>query len=124
MRLLRASFLLALLATPAFAAPPLRAAAEIDSLITALGRSGCDFQRNGSWYPSRKAEEHLGRKYAWLRDHDKVSSAEQFIEGAGTRSSVSGLAYHVRCPGRPVVDSGDWLRDRLREMRSRDSRTH
>jgi len=123
MRLLRVSFLLALLAAPVFAAPSPQAAAEIEHLITALGRSGCDFQRNGSWYPSRKAEEHLRRKYKWLRDHDKVATAEQFIEGAGTRSSVSGLAYHVRCPGRPVVDSADWLRDRLREMRSRDRRT-
>lgn len=119
MPLLRVSLVLALLATPAFAAPPPQAVTEIEHLITALGRSGCDFQRNGSWYPSRKAEEHLRRKYEWLRDRDKVATAEQFIQGAGTRSSVSGLAYHVRCPGRPVVESADWLRDRLREMRSR-----
>lgn len=119
----RLCFLLMLLVSPALAAPPPQAAAEIEHLITALGRSGCDFQRNGSWHPARKAEEHLRRKYKWLRDHDKVATAEQFIEGAGTRSSVTGLAYHVRCPGRPAVDSAGWLRDRLREMRSRDGRT-
>jgi hypothetical protein len=124
MPLLRLSFLLMLLVVPAFAAPPPRASAEIEHLITALGRSGCDFQRNGSWYPARKAEEHLRRKYKWLRDHDKGATTEQFIEEAGTRSSVSGLAYHVRCPGRPAVDSADWLRDRLREMRSREGRAH
>lgn len=123
MPLPRVFFLLALLASPAFAAPPPQQAAEIEHLITALGRSGCDFQRNGSWYPARKAEEHLRRKYKWLRDHDRVATAEQFIEGAGTRSSVSGLAYHVRCPGRSAMDSADWLRDRLREMRSRDGHT-
>ena len=116
--------LMALLAPAAFAAPPPRAAAEIEHLITALGRSGCDFQRNGSWYPSRKAEEHLRRKYEWLRERDKVATAEHFIEGAGTRSSVSGLAYRVRCPGQPVVDSADWLRGRLRELRIHDVRPH
>jgi hypothetical protein len=123
MRLLPASFLLVVVLAPAtLAAPPPQAAGEIEHLIAALGRSGCDFQRSGSWYPARKAEEHLRRKYKWLRDHDKVATAEQFIEGAGTRSSMSGLAYHVRCPGRPVVDSADWLRDRLREMRSGSGR--
>ena len=114
--------LLVLLAVPVTAAPPPVAAREINGLIVALGASGCDFQRNGRWYPARKAEEHLRRKYKWLRDHDKVATAEQFIEGAGARSSVSGRAYHVRCPGRPAVDSADWLRDRLREMRSRGGR--
>jgi hypothetical protein len=112
-----------LLASPVFAAPSPQAAAEIEHLITALGASGCDFQRNGSWHSARKAEEHLRRKYKWLRDRDKVATAEQFIEGAGTRSSVTGVAYHVRCPGRPAVDSAGWLRDRLREMRSRGGRT-
>ncbi|GAB3355534.1 DUF5329 family protein [Lysobacter tyrosinilyticus] len=124
MSLLRLSFLLALVTPTALAAPPPRAAAEIDYLITSLGRSGCDFQRNGIWYQAPKAEDHLRRKYEWLRDRNKAATAEQFIEGAGTRSSMSGLAYHVRCPGRPVVDSADWLRDRLHEMRGRDVRGH
>ncbi|GAB3366037.1 YfeK family protein [Lysobacter rhizosphaerae] len=106
-----------LLSLPAFSAPPPTAAREIDQLIAALGGSGCDFQRNGSWYPAAKAEEHLRRKYEWLREHDKVATAEQFIERAGTQSSMSGRAYSVRCPGKPVVDSAAWLRARLLEMR-------
>jgi len=106
-----------LLSLPAFSAPPPAAAREIDQLIAALGSSGCEFQRNGTWYPSAKAQEHLRRKYDWLREHDKVANAEQFIERAGTQSSMSGRAYSVRCPGKPVVNSAAWLRARLLEMR-------
>ena len=105
-----------LLAFPAGAQSPV-AAREIEGLIVALGSSHCDFQRNGSWYPAKKAEEHLRRKYDYLRERGKVANAEQFIALAGTRSSMSGRAYHVRCPGRPSVDSADWLRARLLEMR-------
>lgn len=112
------TFLLALLmVAPALAGPPPQATREIEQLITALGKSGCDFQRNGSWYAAAKAEIHLRRKYGWLRERDMVASAEQFIESAATRSSVSGRAYQVRCPGKPVVTSATWLQARLTEIR-------
>lgn len=104
-------------AVPAGAAPPPAAVREIEGLIAALGASGCDFQRNGSWYPAQKAEQHLRRKYEYLRERDKVATAEQFIELAGARSSMSGSAYRVRCPGKPVVDSATWLQGRLRALR-------
>ena len=105
-------------AAPAGAAPPPAAAREIEGLIAALGASGCDFQRNGSWYPAKKAEQHLRRKYDYLRERDKVATAEQFIALAGTRSSMSGRAYSVRCPGKPVVESAAWLQGRLRALRA------
>ena len=110
--------LLLCMAMPAVAAPPPTAVREIEGLITALGASGCDFQRNGSWYPSKQAEQHLRRKYDYLRERDKVANAEEFIALAATRSSMSGRAYSVRCPGAPVVDSATWLQARLREIRS------
>jgi hypothetical protein len=86
-----------LLLASAQAAPPPVSAGEIDRLIAAMGASGCDFERNGRWYPAKQAEEHLRRKYEWLRRRDLVASAEQFIERAGTQSSMSGRAYRVRC---------------------------
>ena len=106
-----------LLVLPAVAAPPAR---EIEQLIAGLGASGCDFQRNGSWYPAKKAEEHLRRKYEWLHERGQAATAEQFIEQAGSRSSVSGRAYQVRCAGHPVVTSAEWLRARLLELRRRE----
>lgn len=114
---LRVCLLLMFLAPPVFAAPPPQATAEIEHLIKAMGRSGCDFERNGAWHPAKKAETHLRRKYDYLRERDKVASAEEFIALAGSRSSMSGRTYRVRCAGLPVMDSADWLRARLRELR-------
>ena len=105
---------------PSLAAPHDPAAREIEQLIAGLGASGCDFQRNGSWYPPKKAEAHLRRKYEWLHERNMAATAEQFIERAGTKSSVSGRAYSVRCPGKPVLDSAAWLRARLLEIRKRN----
>lgn len=99
------------------APPPPQSEREIDRLITALGQSGCQFQRNGSWYAAADAQAHLRKKYAWLRKRDMVDSAEQFIQRAGTQSSISGQAYQVRCSGQPAVTSAAWLKARLAEIR-------
>ena len=117
LQLLLVLVLTLMIASPAGAAPPPAAAREIEGLIVALGASGCDFERNGSWYPAKKAEAHLRRKYDYLRERGGAGTAEQFIASAGTRSSMSGRAYRVRCPGKPVVDSAAWLQSRLRQMR-------
>lgn len=114
---LAASVILAAAAVPALAAPPAQAQREIDRLITALGQSGCQFQRNGSWYDAGAAQAHLRKKYDWLVKRDMVASAEQFIERAGSQSSISGQPYQVRCAGRPAVTSASWLNARLAEIR-------
>ncbi|HEV8695550.1 MAG TPA: DUF5329 domain-containing protein [Lysobacter sp.] len=112
------------LAGPALAGPPPQAAREIEQLMAALGQSGCDFQRNGSWYSAAKGEAHLRRKYEWLQERNLVDSAEQFIERAGSESSFSGRAYQVRCPGKAVVTSSSWLQTRLTEIRRRTPVAH
>ncbi|AWV07094.1 YfeK family protein [Marilutibacter maris] len=99
------------------APPPAAAAVEIDRLISALADSGCEFQRNGRWYDAGRAQSHLRRKLDWLVERDMVASAEQFIERAATRSSVSGRAYQVRCPDRPAEPSATWLRRALEGIR-------
>ncbi|MBX3710874.1 MAG: DUF5329 domain-containing protein [Lysobacter sp.] len=110
------------------AAPPARPAAkpadadtsqrEIEGLIAALGRSGCSFERNGEWYDGARARTHLGRKYDYLRRRDPAGSAESFIERAASRSSTSGRAYHVRCPGKPVESASAWFHRQLRDLRA------
>lgn len=114
---LASSVILAAATMPALAAPPAQAEREIDRLITALGQSGCQFQRNGSWYDASAAQVHLRKKYDWLVKRDMVDSAEQFIERAGSQSSISGTPYQVRCAGRPAVTSASWLNARLAEIR-------
>lgn len=90
---------------------------EIDALLDALGQSGCDFYRNGTWYDATRAEAHLRRKLDYIAKRESISSSEAFIEAAATRSSFSGEAYQVRCPGTASVPSADWLRGRLQAIR-------
>ncbi len=106
---------LLLLAAPAsFAGEPAPAAgAEIAYLFARLEASGCDFYRNGSRYGSREAAEHLRRKYRYLLERGMVSSAEEFIERAASKSSSSGKPYQVRCSGGMLTESGPWLRAEL-----------
>jgi hypothetical protein len=85
------------------------AVAEISYLLTSMGASGCEFYRNGSWYDSRTAQAHLQDKYDRLLAMDRIRTAEDFIEQAATRSSMSGKAYAVRCGQEASVSSSSWL---------------
>lgn len=63
---------------------------EIESLLSKLKASGCMFNRNGTWYSSEEAQAHLARKLDYLVDKEAVANAEQFIERAASKSSMSG----------------------------------
>lgn len=99
------------------AAPPTKAEREIEALIAGLGESGCEFERNGDWHDAGAAQAHLRSKYAWLRKRGLAKSAEQFIERGASASSLSGRHYRVRCPGKPVTESGIWFRAQLTRLR-------
>jgi len=102
----------------ALAAAPIPAVqAEIETLMNALESSGCDFNRNGSWYTAADAKKHLLQKLAYLNDKITLKSAEQFIEVGGSKSSMSGKPYLVRCPGATPIESQKWLLLRLNEIR-------
>jgi hypothetical protein len=100
------------------AAPPAMAQTEINHLLEFVGSSGCEFYRNGSWYDSRRAQAHLRSKYQWLAARDQINTAEDFIEKAATRSSLSGQPYEVRCGGTEAVTSNRWLHDELTRYRT------
>ena len=108
---------------PAQAAPPANAVAEINYLLDFVGRSGCKFFRNGSWYDSQRAQSHLRVKYNYLAAHDRIKTADDFIEQGATRSSMSGEEYQIQCEAGPVVPSNRWLRTALIDYRS-SSRQH
>ena len=116
----RVALLLCLVATSsiasAWAAPAAKARAEITGLMEALSASGCRFQRNGSWYGASDARAHLQRKYDYLLKKGKVDTAEQFIERAASRSSVSGRAYRVKCGG-SEQDASAWFELQLQRLR-------
>jgi Family of unknown function (DUF5329) len=118
-RLQIASLILALMLVPvARAAPPVMAQTEINHLLEFVGSSGCEFYRNGSWYDSKGAQAHLRSKYQWLAARDQINTAEDFIEKAATRSSLSGQPYEVRCGGGEAVTSNRWLHDELMRYRT------
>src|SRR5689334_3753235 len=68
--------------------------AEIDTLLSRLEQSGCEFYRNGSWYAATEAKTHLQRK---LKAAGAAGSTEQFIDALASKSSMSGKPYLVRC---------------------------
>jgi hypothetical protein len=109
--------MLGLLCLPARAESPANVQKEVDFLLGYIGRSGCEFYRNGIWHDAKTAQAHLRDKYAYLAARNRINTTEDFIEKAGTKSSVSGQAYEVRCKGRPTVTSSQWLREKLARFR-------
>lgn len=102
----------------AFADPtPAPVRAEIDAMLNRLETSGCQFLRNGSWHDGARAKAHLLDKLAYIGKRGTVQSAEQFIELAASRSSLSGRPYQVRCGGQAPVESRRWLGDQLTALR-------
>ena len=102
----------------AHAAPPAIAVTEINYLLDFVDRSGCKFYRNGSWYDSHRAQAHLRGKYDYLVARDRIKNAEDFIDQAATRSSVSGEAYQIQCEAGLAVPSNLWLRTALSSYRA------
>ncbi len=113
------ALVLAAASAGAVAAPSATAQREINGLMQALESSGCRFQRNGSWHDAAQARSHLQRKYDYLLKRDLADTAEQFIDRAASRSSISGKAYRVACPGAAEQEAGPWFLQRLRSLRER-----
>lgn len=102
-----------LVGAQATAAPSTSAPEDIQYLMDAIERSGCEFYRNGSWYAAAEARSHLASKYRQVDKRRPVRSAEDFIDWVGTRSSMSGEPYRVRCPGSDAMTSAEWFRHAL-----------
>src|SRR5215470_14737823 len=52
------------------------AQAEIEYLLGFVGKSGCEFFRNGTWYKSQSAEAHLRSKYKAVVARWPIDTAE------------------------------------------------
>ncbi|MBK7791379.1 MAG: DUF5329 family protein [Betaproteobacteria bacterium] len=104
----------------AVAAAPLSstARAEIDSLLSRLESSACEFNRNGTWHTAAEAKTHLLRKLKYLEDRDLVRDTEQFVERAAATSSITGQDYLVRCARGTPVSSRSWLLSQLQLLRA------
>lgn len=89
---------------------------EVKSLLDFVGNSHCQFIRSGSTYSAAQAKAHLQTKLDYLVRKDLVNSAEQFIDRAGSRSSMTGTPYKVNCDGKEQLSSV-WLTDELQRLR-------
>ena len=111
--------ILLLVAHPLWAAPAeTPARAEINVLLERLQSSGCQFNRNGTWYTAPEAKAHLLKKLEYLEKRGSVRSTEQFIDVAASKSSVSGKPYQVMCGNAAPVESRAWLIEELKAVRS------
>jgi hypothetical protein len=54
-------------------------------------------------------------KFHYYADRQQIGTAEQFIERAGSRSEMTGLAYELRCGGAggAIIPTRQWLMDTL-----------
>ena len=104
---------------PAIAQPVKNAQNEINYLLDFIEISGCEFYRNGSWYDSVRAQEHLRKKYDYLSVRDRIVTAEDFILKAASESSLSGIPYEIRCgDGCTTIATSKWLLAVLARYRS------
>jgi len=111
---------IAILAMPVWPAEPDAVTrTEVAHLLKYLETSGCQFQRNGSWYPPARAASHLNQKYEYMLKKGLVANTESFIEGAASESSASGKPYTVKCGNAAAVPSAAWLQDELRRFRTK-----
>ena len=102
----------------ALAAAPREVGREVDHLLLYIEQSGCDFYRNGSWYDGRRASAHLRLKYEYLSQRHEIASAEDFIEKAATRSSLTSQLYKVRCAPGAAGPTSPWLFEELAHYRA------
>ena len=94
------------------------AMAEIEHLLSYLKSSGCQFNRNGSWYDAEAAAAHLKKKYEYLLEDDELESADSFVVKAASESSMSGKPYLVSCRGGTEQASGSWFASELERYRA------
>ncbi len=87
---------------------------EVEYLLGFIGQSGCLFTRNGKSYSAVEARQHIGKKYNSVKK--RISSAEQFISYAATKSSITGEAYTVTCDA-DTLPSKQWLEAELNRFR-------
>jgi len=112
------TLMLSLMLVPAARAePPIITQIEVNFLLGYVDGSGCRFYRNGTWYDSKEAQDHLRDKYNYLSG-SSINTAEDFIEKAATKSSFSGKPYGVKCNDGVSLTSNKWLRDELARFRS------
>ncbi len=91
---------------------------EIAHLLAYIEKSGCRFYRNGTWHQDTKAaREHIEMKYTHFLKKGRITSAEDFITWAATKSEISGKPYLVKCGSDDAQPLAAWLTTELNRYR-------
>lgn len=92
--------------------------AEIEHLLGFLEKSGCQFNRNGSWHSAAEAAAHIRKKYNYLAGKNMLTDTESFIKKGASESSISGKPYIVKCVGQSDINSALWFGQELTAYRA------
>ena len=106
-----------LLMPVARAEPTITEQVEVNFLLGYVDGSVCEFNRNGAWHDSKKAQEHLRDKFKYMSARNLIITTEDFIEKVATKSSFTGRSYQVRCGDGVIMSSNQWLRAELARFR-------
>lgn len=98
------------------AAPSTITQREVVHLFSYLENSGCQYNRNGTWYTAKEAVVDLNKKYQFLLKANEITTAESFIKKAASES-VGGKPYLVKCGDKEAAHSDTWLRAELSKYR-------
>ena len=90
---------------------------EVTHLLEFVQASACQFNRNDTWYNGKDARLHLEMKYDSLASRGAISKAEDFIDKAASKSSLSGRNYQIRCQDGKTISSAQWLAEELKRYR-------
>ena len=97
------------------AAPPPQEQTRIDKLIRYVEtRKGMKFIRNGTEYSCEDAATFLRGKMETMGG--EVSTAREFIDRIGSRSSMSGKPYHVRFSDGRLMPAAQFLGEELKRL--------
>ncbi len=92
-----------------------REQARIDFLIHGVETSkGIVFVRNGSEHDGAAAAKHLRMKLGYAGE--RVRTAEDFVKGCASESSLTHQKYKVRLGDGKTMDAADYFAVRLREF--------
>lgn len=88
---------------------------KIERLIQSIeSLEGATFIRNGDEHSAKDAAKHLRTKLK--RAGKRVKTANDFIEGLATQSSMSGKPYQIRFADGRTVACGEFLKKKLGEI--------
>ncbi|UCB48884.1 MAG: DUF5329 family protein [Deltaproteobacteria bacterium] len=97
---------------------------DLESTITYLlahvKNADVVFIRKNREYTPDEAAAHMQRKYEHFKD--QIKTPEDFVLLAGTKSLMTGKAYHVRMKDGQTMLMQNWLEEALEKYRTKEAR--